>query len=68
MVKTYKKIDFFYCGDYLCSTNQSKTCKEAKTKLLIQLENKSHTIGGLTRLEVRVLNNPQYLKAHFCKK
>lgn len=67
MVKTYKKINFFYCGDYLFSTNQSKTCKEAKAKLLCQLENKAHAIGGLTRLESRVLNNPQYLKAKFCK-
>lgn len=67
MVKIYKKIDFFYCGDYLWSTNQSKTCREAKTKLLSNLENKSHSIGGLTLVETRVLNNPSHLKAKFSK-
>lgn len=28
-----KKIDIFLNGDYLCSTNQAKTCKEAKEKI-----------------------------------
>ena len=29
----YKKIDLFYDGKYLCSTNQYKTCKAAKLHL-----------------------------------
>jgi len=29
----YKKIDIFQDGKYLCSTNWSKTCKEAKEKI-----------------------------------
>ena len=28
-----RKIDIFLNGDYLCSTNQAKTCKEAKEKI-----------------------------------
>lgn len=26
----YKKIDIYYSGRYICSTNQAKSCKEAK--------------------------------------
>ncbi len=29
----YKKIDIFLNGVYICSTNQSKTCKEAIEKI-----------------------------------
>lgn len=29
-----KKIDIFLNGAYLCSTNQSRTCKEAKEKII----------------------------------
>ena len=29
----YKKIDLFQDGKYLCSTNWSKTCKEAREKI-----------------------------------
>lgn len=30
----YKKINIYYKGVYICSTNQSKTCKEAKEKFI----------------------------------
>jgi hypothetical protein len=30
--KTMKKIDIYYNGNYVCSTTQRKTCKEAKEK------------------------------------
>lgn len=29
----FKKIDIYLNGGYLCSTNQSKTCKEAIQKI-----------------------------------
>jgi len=32
--ETNKKIDIFVNGIYKCSTNWSKTCKEAKEKFL----------------------------------
>lgn len=32
-----KKIDIFYDGHYMCSTNQFKTCKEAKEKYYLSL-------------------------------
>jgi len=30
-----KKIDIYYNNNYVCSTTQSKTCKEAKEKFAI---------------------------------
>ena len=29
----YKKINIFYNGVYMCSTNQARTCKEAREKV-----------------------------------
>jgi hypothetical protein len=60
-----KKIDLYFAGDYLCSTNQSKTCKAAKKRYLELAENRSHSLGGNTRVELRVLKNPQHLRARF---
>ena len=34
--ETNKKIDIFVNGIYKCSTNWSKTCKEAKHKFLLK--------------------------------
>ena len=64
-MKTYRKIDLYFMGDYYRSTNQSKTCKEAVRKLLETLENNSHSLGGLSNLEKMILNNPSSLKAKF---
>jgi hypothetical protein len=66
-MKTYKKIDLFFLGDYLTSTNQSKTCKEAKTKYLASLEDREHSFAGLTSVEDLVLLKPHELKAYFDK-
>lgn len=59
-MKQYKKIDLFWCGDYLCSTNQSKTCKEARQKYL-------EKCSDVSLLERRIKKMPQYLKASFSK-
>ena len=63
-MKTYKKIDLFFSGDYLCTTNQSKTCKEAKRRYLegIML----HPIYQTT-VTKRVAKHPELLKARFSK-
>lgn len=68
-MKQYPKIDLFWCGDYLCSTSQSKTLKEAKKKYLESLETRSHQLGGLGILEQRILNTASMglLKAKFSK-
>jgi len=34
-----KKIDVYYCGKYLHSTNSFKTCKEARQSVLNYLNN-----------------------------
>jgi hypothetical protein len=30
-----RKIDIYYNGQYVCSTTQSKTCKEAKERFIL---------------------------------
>lgn len=62
-----RKIDIYFMKDYLCTTEQSKTCKEARWKYLQTLENRSHSIGGLGRLEAFILKHPKELKARFQK-
>lgn len=52
---TYKKIDLFFDGKYLCSTNWSKTCKAAKQNYLDTTKNEN------------VVKNPKLLKAFFDK-
>ena len=56
------KIDLFYNGDYLCSTNQSKTCREAKTRYLKQAERFKTSL-----LDRQIAKHPEYLKAFFDK-
>lgn len=66
-MKTYRKIDLYYNGDYLCSTNQSKTCKEAVSKYLERIETNRHRLGGIGLLDSRIAKNPHLLKAYFDK-
>lgn len=58
-----KKIDIFFNGKYLCSTNQARTCKDAKTSYLGMLENRSYPMKG----DKEILDNPKKLKAFFDK-
>lgn len=67
-MKTYPKIDLYYAGDYLCSTNQSKTCKEAIKKYLDRIDTNKHSLGGIGLLDSRIDKNPQLLKAYFDKR
>ena len=66
-MKTYKKIDLYFQGDYVCSTNQSKTCKDAVKRYLEIAENSKHSFCGTTRLQDMILKRPQDLKAYFDK-
>lgn len=59
-----KKIDLFYSGDYLCSTNQAKTCKAAIQNYLQRIEYGKFYNGLVDR---QILNNPKQLKARFAK-
>jgi len=63
-VKLYKKIDLFYRGDYLCSTNQSKTCKDAVNAYIDRISNNSY-YNGL--VDPQILKNQEHLKAKFNK-
>ena len=66
-MKIYKKIDLYFEGFYLCSTNQSKTCKEAVKKYLDSLQVRAHSFAGLGRLDALILKQPKQLKAYFAK-
>lgn len=66
-MKTYKKIDLYFAGDHLCSTNQSKTCKEAVRKYLERIETNKHSLGGIGLLDSRIEKSPHLLKAYFDK-
>jgi hypothetical protein len=59
-MKLYKKIDLFYNGDYLCSTNQAKTCREARTKYLDTVRHDNSKLG---LLDQRIKKHPELLKA-----
>lgn len=59
-----RKIDLFFEGDYLCSTNQSRTCKEAVKKFLDRIENRKEHLGNL---ETYIRKHPKGLKAFFDK-
>lgn len=63
-MKTYKKIDLFFNGDYLCTTAQSKTCREAIAKYLDRV-NRSDFYNTL--VDSRIKKHPKLLKARFQK-
>jgi hypothetical protein len=66
-MKLFKKIDLFYLGDYVCSTKQSRTCKEAVRRYLETIETRSHQLGSIGLVEIQILKNPEHLKAGFDK-
>lgn len=66
-MKLYRKIDLFFDGDYLCSTNQSKTLREAKAKHISTLETRKHSLGGIGLLDGYVFKNSKLLTARFAE-
>ena len=66
-MKTFRKIDIFYQGDYVCSTNQSKTCKDAVLKYIEAIQKHKHTLGGQSLVEKVISGNTKDLKAFFDK-
>lgn len=63
-MKTYPKIDLYFLGDYLCSTNQSKTCKTAINAYLERIESRNFYNTLVDRV---ILENPKTLKARKSK-
>ena len=56
--KMYKKIDIFQDGKYLCSTNWSKTCRDAIKKI----KNSDVWIAGKGTTKIK-----GKITAHFAK-
>ena len=46
----FKKIDIYVNKEYACSTNQSRTCREAKEKFL---QTKTATKAGIKENQVK---------------
>jgi hypothetical protein len=63
-MKTYKKIDLYFLGQYVCSTNQSKTCRAAVAAYLKRLKGSTDRLGVTDTL---ILQRPHELKAFFDK-
>lgn len=63
-MKLFKKIDLFFAGDYLCSTNQARTCKEAREKYVSSLINR---MPNVSNTEFYIVRNPKQIKARFSK-
>lgn len=61
----FKKIDLYFNGDYLFSTNMAKTCKEAKNKYINMIENRSDC--NLSLVDRQIKKNPKGLTAYFDK-
>lgn len=61
-MKIYRKIDLFHNGDYICSTNQSKTCREAKARYL---ERANDHESRTTIVQKHIAKYPKGLKARF---
>ena len=78
-MRKYPKIDLFYGGEYICSTHQSKTCKEAKQEILRDAPREAYylsKISDLTKdkaierkvhLFLSLAAFPEKLKARFAK-
>ena len=62
-----KKIDLYFNGDYIYSTTGSKTCKEAKTRLLESSRDYVARFPNVTLIERQFLKRPDLLKARFSK-
>ncbi len=63
-MKLFPKIDLYFNNDYLCSTNQSKTCKQAVFAYLARIETNNYYN---TMVDKVILKSPKLLKARFSK-
>lgn len=64
-MKRNKKIDLFFNGDYLTSTRQAKTCREAVKNYLDRINFYNEIYLTLTDKVIK--KNPKGLKAFFDK-
>lgn len=66
-MKLYRKIDIYFAGDYVCSTAQARTCRDARLKYVASIKLRSHSLGGIGLVENRILKHPELLKARFAE-
>jgi hypothetical protein len=69
-MKTFKKIDLYFNGDYLCSTKQSKTCRDAVMGYLLRLSHevvRNHPKPLCSLVDQRIFKHPKLLKGRFDK-
>lgn len=64
-MRLYKKIDIYFLGHYMCSTSQSKTCKDAKNKYIQSVINRGTKFSSLFEREIE--KYPHLVKAYFNK-
>lgn len=62
-----RKIDVYFFGEYICSTNQSRSCKEAVDKYLEKCKMNKSRLGGQSVIERMIEKYPYELKARFSK-
>jgi hypothetical protein len=71
----YKKINIYYAGRYICSTNQAKSCKEAKQNFInrpqwegIKQDNNFNTLYPVILCTNKITNlDPNKVKARYDK-
>lgn len=63
----YKKIDLFFDGKYLCSTNNSKTCKQAKERYIANAKYTKEYFNVSANNLDKILANTEKVKAYFDK-
>lgn len=61
----YPKIDIYFADDYVCSTNQSKTCKAAVAAYLERIKDEKRQYWPT--IDKVILRYPQFLKARRVK-
>ena len=66
-MRTYRKIDVFFDGKYLYSTNWYPRCRDAIDSQLETLRVRKHSFPGLSSLESYMLRHPNLFKARFDK-
>lgn len=61
----YKKINIYLNGAYLCSTNQAKTCKQAKERIK---ESQFVEVASVPRAKIYEIKEGDKITAFYAKR
>ncbi len=61
-MKLYAKIDLFFNGDYVCSTEQARTLREARARYLEAIQRYAN---NRTLVQDRIYKRPDLLRCKF---